>query len=75
VIQPTGGGGNIVYPTLTGTNYIEWALVMKMNLRTDVSGMGEPSECKDMAALATLIRVAPPEMVPFLAVKETANEA
>ena len=24
---------NIVYPTLTATNYIEWALVMKINLR------------------------------------------
>ncbi|KAK1603980.1 hypothetical protein QYE76_027653 [Lolium multiflorum] len=32
VIQPVGGGSSIVYPTLTATNYIEWALVMKINL-------------------------------------------
>jgi hypothetical protein len=80
VIQPVGGGGNIVYPTLTATNYIEWALVMKINLRAQglweaVSGMGEPGEREDMAALAALIRAAPPEMVPVLAVKESANEA
>jgi hypothetical protein len=80
VVQPVGGGGNIVYPTLTATNYIEWALVMKINLRAQglweaVSGMGEPGEREDMAALAALIRAAPPEMVPVLAVKESANEA
>lgn len=34
VIRESHGGGNIIYPTLTSTNYIEWALVMKMNLRT-----------------------------------------
>jgi hypothetical protein len=80
VIQPVGGGAGVVYPTLTATNYIEWALVMKINLRAQglweaVSGMGEPGEREDMAVLAALIRAAPPEMVPVLAVKESANEA
>jgi hypothetical protein len=45
VIQAGGGSGHVVYPTLTSTNYIEWALVMKINLRAQglweaVSGMG-----------------------------------
>jgi glycerol-3-phosphate dehydrogenase len=53
---------------------------MKINLRAQglweaVAGMGEPGEHEDMAALAALIRAAPPEMVPVLAVKESANEA
>jgi hypothetical protein len=53
-------GGNIVYPTLTSTNYIEWALVMKINLRAQglweaVTGMGEPGDREDMAALSALI--------------------
>jgi hypothetical protein len=34
VIQSAAGsGGQATYPTLTDTNYIEWALVMKINLR------------------------------------------
>ena len=73
-------GANIVYPTLTATNYIEWALVMKINLRAQglweaVSGMGEPGDREEMAALSALLRAVPPEMVPVLAVKETAAEA
>ena len=37
--------------------------------------MGEPGDREDMAALSALIRAVPPEMVPVLAVKETAAEA
>jgi hypothetical protein len=33
VIREPGGGSTIVYPTLMTTNYMEWALVMKINLR------------------------------------------
>lgn len=80
VIRESHGGGNIVYPTLTSTNYIEWALVMKINLRAQglweaVSGMGEPGDREDMAALAALLRAVPPEMVPVLAVKDTSADA
>jgi hypothetical protein len=81
VIQSAAGsGGQATYPTLTDTNYIEWALVMKINLRAQglwqaVSGEGAPSERKDMAALAALLRAVPKEMVPVLAVKDTTQEA
>ena len=49
---------------------------MKINLRAQglweaVSGMGVPGDREDMAAL---FRAAPPEMVPVLAVKDTAHE-
>jgi hypothetical protein len=34
VVQSVAGsGGQATYPTLTTTNYIEWALVMKINLQ------------------------------------------
>ena len=33
VIHDAGASSHIVYPTLTSTNYIEWAQVMKINLR------------------------------------------
>jgi hypothetical protein len=81
VIQSAAGaGGQATYPTLTDTNYIEWSLVMKINLRAQglweaVSGNGAPSEREDMAALAALLRAVPKEMVPVLAVKDTAQEA
>jgi hypothetical protein len=37
-----------------------------------VSGEGAPSEREDMAALAVLLRAVPKEMVPVIAVKDTA---
>ena len=37
--------------------------------------MGKPGDREDMAALSALLRAVPPEMVPVLAVKETAAEA
>ncbi|XP_073363375.1 uncharacterized protein [Aegilops tauschii subsp. strangulata] len=73
-------GGTIVYPTLTSTNYIEWALVMQINLRAQglweaMLGEGMVTDCKDMAALAALIRAVPPEMHDVLGVKNSAYEA
>ena len=74
-----GGGGNtIVYPTLTATNYIEWSLIMQINLKAQglweaMTGMGVPGDREDMAALSALLQAVPPEMIPVLAVKETAQ--
>ena len=81
VIQEGAGhGGTIVYPTLTPTNYIEWALVMQINLRAQglweaMLGEGMVTDREDMAALAALIRAVPPEMHGVLAVKNSAYEA
>ena len=58
VIQEGAGhGGTIVYPTLTPTNYIEWALVMQINLCAQglweaMLGEGMVTDREDMAALA-----------------------
>jgi hypothetical protein len=80
VIRDGGSSSHIVYPTLTTTNYIEWAMIMKINLRAQglweaVCGMGEPNDREDMAALSALLRAVPPEMVPVLANKDTSKEA
>jgi hypothetical protein len=36
VIREVGGGSS--YPTLTKTNYSDWALLMKVKLKVRVSG-------------------------------------
>ncbi|CAH9053889.1 unnamed protein product [Cuscuta epithymum] len=68
----------VVYPTLTATNYFEWALIMKVNMEAQgvwdaVEGGGSFSE--DRVALAAILRAVPPEMLSTLAVKATAKEA
>ena len=78
--EGAGHGGAIVYPTLTPTNYIEWALAMQINLRAQglweaMLGEGMLTDREDMAALAALIRAVPPEMHGVLAVKNSAYEA
>jgi hypothetical protein len=80
VIREPGGGGTIIYPTLMNMNYMEWALVMKINLRAQglweaVSGEGVPSDREDMAALVALLRAVPKEMVPVIANKDSSHEA
>ena len=62
--EGAGHDGAIIYPTLTPTNYIEWALVMQMNLRAQglweaMIGEGIVTSREDMAVLAALIRGCP----------------
>jgi hypothetical protein len=69
----------MVWPTLTTTNYIEWALVMQINLEAnlmwDAVEGNASSVANDKAALATILRAVPQEMVGTLAVKKMAKEA
>lgn len=76
-----GGGGTITYPELTATNYVEWAQVMKVNLRAQrlwtaviADEDDEISEVDDMNALAALIKAVPLEMKGIISSKETACE-
>ena len=53
---------------------------MRINLKAQglweaMTGMGVPGDREDMAALSALLRAVPLEMIPVLAVKETAQEA
>ncbi|CAH9084689.1 unnamed protein product, partial [Cuscuta europaea] len=68
----------VVYPSLTATNYFEWALIMKVNMEAqsmwDVVEGGR-SFSEDRVALAAILRAVPPKMHSTLAVKATAKEA
>ncbi|KAK1677381.1 hypothetical protein QYE76_038229 [Lolium multiflorum] len=70
---------SIVWPMLTQTNYMEWALVMQINLEASLlweAVEGFPvSVPNDKAALGALLRSVPPEMVGTLAAKKTSKEA
>jgi hypothetical protein len=72
-------GGNVTWPTLTATNYVEWALVMQINMEANFiweAVEGNPSShANDKAALAALLKAVPPEMVGALATKGTAKSA
>jgi transposase InsO family protein len=72
----------VVYPTLTRTNYQDWALVMRVNMQAQcLWGAVEPEGDdlvdyrQDQQALAAILRAVPAEMLATLAVKETAQEA
>lgn len=76
-----GGGGPANYPVLTKTNYNNWSLLMKIKLQArclwgaiDPGGADIPVH-EDRMALDAICSAVPDEMVPTLAVKESAKEA
>jgi hypothetical protein len=77
VIEKSMAG--IVYPMLTRTNYIEWSVVMYVNLQT--AGLWEAVQYDgveyrdDCHALVTLLRAVPADMQAGLANKEAARDA
>ena len=70
-------GSNTVWPMLTAMNYVEWALVMQINMEAslmwDAVEGNANSVANDKAALAALLRSVPPEMVGALAVNGMAK--
>ncbi|KAK1632621.1 hypothetical protein QYE76_006936 [Lolium multiflorum] len=77
--RPAVRGGVLVWPMLTSTNYIEWALLMQINMEAcvlwDAVEGNAPSVPVDKAALAAILRVVPADMQAALLVKCTAKEA
>jgi hypothetical protein len=71
--------GSIVWPMLTPTNYMEWALVMQINLEASLlweAAEGFPmSMPNDKATLGAILRSVLPDMVGTLAMKKTTKEA
>jgi hypothetical protein len=67
------------YPALTKTNYSDWVLLMKVNLKAwalwSVIENGDADQQEEMMTLEALCGVVPPEMVPMIAKKETTKEA
>jgi hypothetical protein len=77
VVRDSGSIGT--WPQLTKTNYVEWSLRMKLKLQArdlwDVIEFSDGDFRDDRTALDTICSAVPSEMVPALAIKETASEA
>jgi hypothetical protein len=73
-VGPDGG-----WPTLTKTNYVEWATVMRVRLQVrhmwKAVRYGDVDYYEDRRALDALIAAVPPEMQFSLSTKRTAKEA
>jgi hypothetical protein len=73
-VGPHGG-----WPTLTKTNYVEWAAVMRVRLQVrhmwEAIRYDDVNYYEDRRALDALIAAVPPEMQFTLSKKRTAKEA
>ena len=77
VVREVGPG--VGWPTLTKTNYVEWAAIMKIRLQVrhmwEAVQEGAVDQHEDRRALDALIAAVPPEMQFSLSNKRTAKEA
>jgi hypothetical protein len=77
VVRDSGSTGT--WSQLTKTNYVEWSLRMKLKLQArdlwDVIELGDGDFRDDRTALDAICSAVPSEMIPALAIKETASEA
>jgi hypothetical protein len=77
VVRDIGPGGG--WPTLTKTNHVEWAAVMRVRLQVrhmwEAVRYGDIDYYEDRRALDALIAAVPPEMQFSLSQKRTAKEA
>jgi hypothetical protein len=77
VVRDIGPGGG--WPTLTKTNYVEWAAVIRVRLQVrhmwEAVRYDDVDYYEDRRALDALIAVVPPEMHFSLSQKRTAKEA
>ncbi|XP_072148455.1 uncharacterized protein [Setaria viridis] len=77
IVREVGPGGG--WPTLTKTNYIEWAAVMRVRLQVrhmwEAVRYGDVDYDEDRRALDVLIAAVPLEMQFLLSQKRTAKEA
>ncbi|KAM0824008.1 hypothetical protein ACQ4PT_016362 [Festuca glaucescens] len=77
VVRDVGPG--VGWPTLTKTNYVEWAAIMRIRLQVrhmwEAVHDGDVDHHEDRRALDALIAAVPPEMQFSLSNKQTAKEA
>jgi hypothetical protein len=73
------GGGAVNYPTLTKTNYSEWAIIMHVQLQGaglwDAVEHDDATERQERLALGAILRSVSSDMVPVLAAKDNAKAA
>ena len=76
---PVVPGAGVTFPTLTPTNYIEWALFMQVHMESwglwDAVEGHAASVRDDKSALGVILRAVPPEVLSVLVVKKTAKDA
>jgi hypothetical protein len=77
IVRDVGPGGG--WPTLTKTNYVEWAAMMRVRLQLwhmwEAVRYGDVNYYEDRRALDALIAPVPPEMQFYFSKKRTAKKA
>ncbi len=77
VVKEVGGSAN--YPILTKTNYSDWSLLMRVMLQArglwEAVETGDVDFQEDRMALEAVLKAVPADLLPVLAVKETAKDA
>jgi hypothetical protein len=77
IVRDVGPGG--AWPTLTKTNYVEWAAVMRIRLQVrhmwKAVWYGDVNYYEDQRVLDALIATIPPEMQFSLSKKQNIKEA
>ncbi|KAK1681019.1 hypothetical protein QYE76_041867 [Lolium multiflorum] len=78
IVREGGSGGSTSWPTLTKTNYTEWAILMRVKLGAPASGgasADDGTERQERQVLGAILTSVPSEMVPVLAAKENVKMA
>jgi hypothetical protein len=80
IVRETGGGGAAVtFPTLTKTNYTEWAILMSIALQGaglwEAVDTGGATERQERQALGAILRSVSSDMVTALAARDNAEIA
>jgi hypothetical protein len=77
MVKEVGGSAN--YPILTKTNYSDWSLLMRVMLQArglwEAVETGDVDFQEDRMALEAILKAVPADLLPVLAVKETAKDA
>jgi hypothetical protein len=77
IMWKTGGGAAVTVPTLTNTNYTEWAILMRIALQDaglwEAVDTGEATEWQEHQVLGAILRSVSSDMVPALAAGDSAK--
>jgi hypothetical protein len=77
IVRESGGGGVVSWPTLTKTNYTEWAILMRVKLQGaglwEAVDMDDAPGRQERQAFGAILSSVPTEMVQLLAAKDNAD--
>jgi hypothetical protein len=79
IVRDGGSGGSTSWPTLTKTNYTEWAILMRVKLQAaglwEAIDADDAPERQERQAFGAILSSVPSEMVQLLAAKDNAKVA